>query len=76
MDRGKAGLTVFFEGPFWVGVFERIEDWKLSVCREADHAGGDRHKVPAGAADAEGRKKGGAQAGRQGTEGGQKRAAV
>lgn len=33
MDRGKAGLTVFFEGPFWVGVFERIEDGKLSVCR-------------------------------------------
>ena len=25
MDRGKAGLTVFFEGPFWVGVFERVE---------------------------------------------------
>ena len=33
MDRGKAGLTAFFEGPFWVGVFERIEDGKLSVCR-------------------------------------------
>lgn len=33
MDRGKAGLTVFFEGSFWVGVFERIEDGKLSVCR-------------------------------------------
>ena len=33
MDRGKAGLTVFFEGPFWVGVFERIEDGRLSVCR-------------------------------------------
>ena len=33
MDRGKAGLTVFFEGPFWVGVFERVEDGKLSVCR-------------------------------------------
>ncbi len=33
MDRGKAGLTVFFEGPFWVGIFERVEDGKLSVCR-------------------------------------------
>jgi hypothetical protein len=33
MDRGKAGLTVFFEGSFWVGVFERVEDGKLSVCR-------------------------------------------
>jgi len=26
-------LTVFFDDPFWVGVFERIEDSKLSVCR-------------------------------------------
>jgi len=33
MDRAKAGLTVFFEGPFWVGVFERVEDGRLSVCR-------------------------------------------
>ena len=33
MDRGKAGLTVFFEGTFWVGVFERVEDGRLSVCR-------------------------------------------
>ena len=33
MNRGKAGLTVFFEGPFWVGVFERVEDGRLSVCR-------------------------------------------
>jgi len=24
---------VFFEDPFWVGVFERIEDGKLSVCK-------------------------------------------
>ena len=29
----KAKLTVFFEDPFWVGVFERIEDGKLSVCK-------------------------------------------
>ncbi len=26
-------LTVFFEEPFWVGVFERAEDGKLSVCK-------------------------------------------
>lgn len=26
-------LTVFFEGPFWVGLFERIEAEKLSVCK-------------------------------------------
>ena len=30
-DYGK--LTVFFEDPFWVGVFERIENGKLSVCK-------------------------------------------
>ena len=29
----KASLTVFFEDPFWVGVFEHIEDGKLSVCK-------------------------------------------
>ena len=26
-------LTVYFENPFWVGVFERIEGGKLSVCK-------------------------------------------
>ncbi|MBQ9330308.1 MAG: YjdF family protein [Oscillibacter sp.] len=26
-------LTVFFEGPFWVGVFERTAEGTLSVCR-------------------------------------------
>lgn len=26
-------LTVFFEDPFWVGVFERIRNGKLSVCK-------------------------------------------
>ncbi len=26
-------LTVFFEEPFWVGVFERISEGKLSVCK-------------------------------------------
>ena len=29
----EAKLTVYFNDPFWVGVFERIEDGKLSVCR-------------------------------------------
>ena len=29
----KASLTVFFEDPFWIGIFERIEDGKLSVCK-------------------------------------------
>ena len=26
-------LTVYFEDPFWVGVFERAENGKLSVCK-------------------------------------------
>ena len=26
-------LTVFFEDPFWVGVFERLEGGTLSVCK-------------------------------------------
>ena len=26
-------LTVFFEEPFWVGVFERVSDGRLSVCK-------------------------------------------
>lgn len=33
-DNQSAGkLTVFFEDPFWVGVFERIENGKLSVAK-------------------------------------------
>ena len=31
MDKVIGKLTVFFEEPFWVGVFEHIEDEKLSV---------------------------------------------
>ena len=30
MDKASGKLTVYFEEPFWVGVFERIEDGKLS----------------------------------------------
>ena len=33
MDRNYGKLTVYFESPFWVGVFERIENGKLSVCK-------------------------------------------
>ncbi len=29
----KVSLTVYFETPFWIGIFERIEDGKLSVCK-------------------------------------------
>lgn len=33
MDKVSGKLTVFFEEPFWVGVFERIEAGKLSVAK-------------------------------------------
>lgn len=33
MDAESVKLTVFFEGQFWVGVFERISGDKLSVCK-------------------------------------------
>lgn len=33
MGESIGKLTVYFENPFWVGVFERIEDEKLSVCK-------------------------------------------
>ena len=33
MDKVLGKLTVFFEEPFWVGVFERVSDGKLSVCK-------------------------------------------
>ena len=33
MDRNSGKLTVYFEDPFWVGVFERIENGKLSACK-------------------------------------------
>ena len=33
MDKSCGKLTVYFEEPFWVGVFERIADGKLSVCK-------------------------------------------
>ena len=33
MDKVNGKLTVYFEEPFWVGIFERIEDGKLSVAK-------------------------------------------
>ncbi len=33
MDEVNCNLTVFFEEPFWIGVFERISDGRLSVCK-------------------------------------------
>ena len=32
MDSNLTRLTVLFEAPFWVGIFERIEGNTLSVC--------------------------------------------
>ena len=33
MGRVTGKLTVFFEEPFWIGLFERIEDERLSVVK-------------------------------------------
>lgn len=33
MDEYMVKLTVFYQEPFWVGVFERISNGKLSVCK-------------------------------------------
>ena len=33
MGKVNGKLTVYFEDPFWVGVFERIENGKLTVAK-------------------------------------------
>ena len=33
MDRVNDRLIVYFEDPFWVGIFERISDNKLSAAK-------------------------------------------
>ena len=33
MDRVSVKLTVYFENPLWIGIFERSIDEKLSVCK-------------------------------------------
>ena len=33
MDKVSGKMTVFFEEPFCVGVFERVSEGKLSVCK-------------------------------------------
>ena len=33
MDSMSDRLTVYFEDPFWVGVFERVEDKKLTAAK-------------------------------------------
>lgn len=29
----KASLTIMFENPFWIGLYERIDDGKYEVCK-------------------------------------------
>ena len=33
MDQENTTLTVYFEDPFWVGLFEKVWQGKLSVCK-------------------------------------------
>ena len=33
MEKITGKLTVFFDNPFWIGVFECVEKNKLSICR-------------------------------------------
>lgn len=33
MQKIESQLTVYFENPFWVGVYERQDDGRLTVCR-------------------------------------------
>ena len=33
MNESIVTLTVYFEDPFWVGVIEKVENNKLSVCK-------------------------------------------
>ena len=33
MLKNESRMTVFFEDPFWVGVYERVTDTKLEVCK-------------------------------------------
>ena len=33
MEKIAGKLTVFFDNPFWIGVFECVEKNKLSICR-------------------------------------------
>lgn len=33
MDKVNSKLTVYFEDPFWIGVFERVEEGRLAVAK-------------------------------------------
>ena len=43
MDKVSGKLTVYFEEPFWVGVFEHIEGGKLSVAKVTYRITGNRY---------------------------------
>ena len=33
MQKNESRLTVFFEAPFWVAVYERVTDGRMEVCK-------------------------------------------
>jgi hypothetical protein len=33
MQKTTCKITIFFDNPFWVGVYERVADGKLEVCK-------------------------------------------
>lgn len=33
MEQTRSKLTIFFEDPFWVGLYERVYDGKYEVCK-------------------------------------------
>lgn len=33
MQKSESRFTVYFDNPFWVGVYERVSDGKLEVCK-------------------------------------------
>ncbi len=45
MDKVKGMLTVFFEDPFWAGLFERTENGRLSVCKVTFGAEPGDHEI-------------------------------
>jgi hypothetical protein len=45
MDEYSSRLTVFYEEPFWVGVFERVEGDRLSACKVTFGAEPKGHEV-------------------------------
>lgn len=45
MDEAVSALTVYFEEPFWVGVFERMAGGSLSVCKVTFGAEPKDHEI-------------------------------